>query len=212
MDLATAAAEIYEEIERHNRWKMADYTILDVDVINSEHFPFNVTRYWRLGQQALQYYCFNRAIYTLSCFQRLDDYVTPYTEPLYMLLSVDSALRLSEIQYALRYKDLTTQIVSGLYFAPGIKSLARDIVQKMSSGKGLTMGLHLRFEADALSAWASDTAAQEVSLVRLQFSHRTHQVLIYMHTYQIYALLYRTYWFFCRDLLHDFRHFGIHVI
>ena len=94
MDLATAAAEIYEEIERHNRQETADYTILDVDVINSEHFPFNVTRYRRLGQQALQNItASSRAIYTLSCFRRLEDYVPPYTVPLYVLLSVDRALR-----------------------------------------------------------------------------------------------------------------------
>ena len=63
-----------------------------------------------------------------------------------------------------RCRELTTQVVKGLYFAQSIELLAKKVLHKVASSGHTFNGLHLRFEADGLSAWAADPAAEQVRL------------------------------------------------
>ena len=63
-----------------------------------------------------------------------------------------------------RCQRLTAQVVQGLMFSPSIKLLASEIYYRLiSNGQHRYNGLHLRFEADALSAWAWEDSAQQVN-------------------------------------------------
>lgn len=63
-----------------------------------------------------------------------------------------------------RCQQLTAQVVKGLIFSPSIKILASDIVHRITSGgQHEYNGVHLRFETDALSAWAWEDYAQQVN-------------------------------------------------
>ena len=63
-----------------------------------------------------------------------------------------------------RCQRLTAQVVQGLVFSPSIKLLASEIYYRLiSNGQYRYNGLHLRFEADALSAWAWEDSAQQVT-------------------------------------------------
>ena len=60
-------------------------------------------------------------------------------------------------------RELTAQVVKGLYFAQNIRLLAERVLEKIASSGHTFNGLHLRFEADGLSAWAADPATEQVS-------------------------------------------------
>ncbi|CAL5224028.1 g6648 [Coccomyxa viridis] len=106
LELRSVVADARARIHKHKtEHATMGLTILDLGVINSEHFPFNVT----------------------GC------------------------------------RDLTTKIVRGLIFAPSITLLAKEVIRRIySNGQRCYNGLHLRIEADALSAWAWEDSSQQV--------------------------------------------------
>ena len=146
LDQANIVAEALKKIARHKRDNPAlGLTVLDLGVINSEHFPFNVTGY---------------------SFAK--------TSPGFAFAGVlcSAALWWSAIVFVKsglcfpgdRCGRLTAQVIEGLAFAPSIKLLAKDIIARTSNnGQHMYKSLHLRFEADALSAWALEDSARQVS-------------------------------------------------